>query len=130
MHLAGGEDRLVVKRRAVERRRDDLAHVVDGDDAADAGLCARCAHVETGYAAMRDRRAENLAVKHARQAHVVDVFGAAGDLRLAFEPSYGTPNRPAADGACRHQPPPPFIAAMSARRTYTRRSSDLYAAEP
>ena len=53
VHLAGGEDRLVVEGRAVERIGDDLAHVVDGDDAVHAGKRARRAHVDALDAAMR-----------------------------------------------------------------------------
>ena len=41
VHLAVGEDRLVVEGRAVERIGDDLLDVVDGDHAIDAGQRAR-----------------------------------------------------------------------------------------
>src|SRR5258707_9759070 len=71
---------------------------------------------------MRDRRAENLAVEHARNAQIVDIFGAARDLGARFQPRQRAP-----DLVHRTRFP---SASRTARARYTRSSSFLYAAEP
>ena len=77
VHLADGEDRLVVEGRAVIGLGDDLAHVVGGDDAVDAGHLLGRAGVDRLDAAVGDGAAEDLSVQHAGQPHGVGVFGAA-----------------------------------------------------
>ena len=85
VHLAGGEDRLVVKRRPIERVGHDLEHIIDGHDPMDALERLRGADIEPDDAAVRNRAAHDLAVEHAGQAQIVHVFGAAGDFGLTFE---------------------------------------------
>ena len=96
-HLVDRQDRLVVERRAVIGIGDHLADVVGGDDAVHARHRAGRAHVDALDAAMRHGAAEDLSVQHAGQPHVVDVFGAAGDLLARFEPRHR-----AADLGARH----------------------------
>ncbi len=86
MHLADGEDRLVVEGGAIIGVRDDLADVIGGDDAIDAGQLGRAAHVDRLDAAVSDGAAEDFGVQHARQLHGVGIFGAAGDLLARLEP--------------------------------------------
>ena len=99
-HLVDRQDRLVVECRPVIGLRDDLAHVVDGDDAIDAGHLLGRAGVDRLDAAVRDRAAEDLAVQHAGQPHGVGVFGAAGDLLARLEPRQRAADL-RADLACR-----------------------------
>ena len=90
MHLADGEDRLVVEGRAVIRFGDNFAHVVAGVNGEDAGDFARFAGVDILNAAVRHRAAENLGVQHAGHLHQMRVFGASGDLLAAFQPRQRT----------------------------------------
>ena len=83
VHLVDRQDRLIVECRAVIGLRDDLAHVLDGDDAIDAGHLLGRAGVDRLDAAVGDGAAEDLAVQHAGKPHGVGVFGAPGDLRRA-----------------------------------------------
>ena len=84
-HLVDCEHRLIVERRAVVRLRHHRLHFCARDDAMHAGNSARGAHIDALDASVRHRRAEDLAVEHARQPQVVDVLGAAGDLEPGLE---------------------------------------------
>ena len=68
VHLADGEDRLVVEGRAVIGLRDDLADVLGGDHAVDAGHLLGGADVDRLDAAVGDRAAEDLARAACREA--------------------------------------------------------------
>src|SRR5215204_5847870 len=85
VHFFGGKDRLVVEGGAVEWIRNDGADIVDCDYPMHTLDRLRRTHIKVGDAPVRDRAAEKLAVKHARQPYIMHVFGAAGDLRLAFK---------------------------------------------
>ncbi len=102
VHLAVGEDRLVVEGRTVERIGDHLLDVIDGDHAIHARQLPRRAHVERFDASMRDRAAEDLSDQHLGQAEVVHVVGTAGDLGRAFQPRHRAPDLPAPDRAHSH----------------------------
>jgi hypothetical protein len=112
MHLAGGEDRLIVKRRPIERAGHDLENIIDSHDAMDALERLRGADVELDDAAVRDRAAHDLAIEHAGKALIVHVFGGAGDLGLAFEA------RDRASDLCerRHQLAPSGLSAVASAR--------------
>ena len=86
MHLANGQDRLVVECRPVIGISDDFPHVVAGIDGVDAGHFAGGAGVDRLDAAMRDRAAEDFCMQHAGQLHQMSVFGAAGHLVAPFKP--------------------------------------------
>ena len=51
-----------------------------------AGTLRRRARVDLADAAVRDGAAEDFSVQHARQAEIVRVFGAAGDLGAGLKP--------------------------------------------
>ena len=87
-HLVHGEHRLVVERRAVERIRQDRLYLGCRDDAVHTGERFRGTGVDVLDAAVRDARAENLAVEHARQPQVMDVLGPARDLEPRLEARY------------------------------------------
>ena len=80
------EDRLIVKGRPVIGLRNELADILAGDDAMHAGERPRRGGIDAPDHPMRHGRAEHFAVKHARQAHVVRVFGTAAHLGARFKP--------------------------------------------
>ena len=92
VHLVQREDRLVVEGRPVIGIGDDLADILAGIDAVDAGKRARLAHVDRLDAAVRQRAAEDLAAQHAGQPHQMRVFGAAAHFRLGFQPRQRAPD--------------------------------------
>ena len=113
MHLADGEDRLVVEGRAVIRLGDHFADVVAGVNGEHAGDLARGAHVDRPDAAVRHRAAENPGMQHAGQLHDVGVFGAAGNLLTRLDARQRAPDLPADGRSRRHQDAP--MAARTAR---------------
>jgi hypothetical protein len=102
-HFVHGQDRLVVERRAVIGIGDDFNDVLRSDDAEHAGDFLRRADVDRLDAAVRDRRAEDLAIKHAGQPHQMGIFGAPGDLFARFEPRYRAADLAAAYRIGRHR---------------------------
>src|SRR6185437_12216521 len=123
-HLVHCKDRLIVEGGPVVRRWNEAPNIVARDDAMDAGQCARRAHIDTSDAAMCDRAAQELRIKHPGQAQIVHVLRAAGHFRAALEPPVGVTDlrmdRVGHDA----------IAWTSARRTPTRSNSFLYEAVP
>jgi hypothetical protein len=127
MHLVDGEDRLVVEGRAVIGVRDDLAHVLRGDDAVDARHRLGGAGVDQSDPAVGDGRAEDPAEQHARQPQIMGVFRPSRDLLARFQPRQRAADLAAGNrrrGRCgRHQwlaPRPssdPSTAWRTARRT-------------
>ena len=120
-HLLVGQDRLVVERRAVIGAFQHLHHVVDGDDVQHARQLLGRAGVDRLDLAVRDGAAEQLGVHHARHAHGVGVFGAAGDLVAAFEARHRAADLRADLGAAGiegrdHQCAPSFHPAPRAMR--------------
>ena len=85
VHLVDRQDRLIVEGGAVIRLRDDLAHVLRGDHAIDAGHLLGRTGIDRLDAAVGDRAAKDLSVQHAGKPHGVRVFGAAGDLLAGLE---------------------------------------------
>ena len=102
-HFVHGQDRLIVERRAVIGIGDHLDDVFGSDDAEHAGDFLRRADVDRLDAAVRHRRAEDLAIKHAGQPHQMGIFGAAGDLFARFEPRYRAADLAAAYRIGRHR---------------------------
>ena len=102
-HFVDGQDRLVVERRPVIGIGDDLADVIRGDDAENAGDFLRRGRVDRLDAAVRHGGTKNLAVQHAGQPHQMGVFGAAGDLLAAFEARHRAADLAAAYRIGRHQ---------------------------
>ena len=117
-HLVDREDRLVVERRAVVRLGDDGADVVGGDHAVHAADRLRGADVDALDATVRDGAAEDLAVEHPRQAQVVDVLRAPGDLLPRLEPRDRAADLRGFGGRARalHRDPVDSSAARTARR--------------
>jgi hypothetical protein len=114
MHLADGEDRLVVEGRSIVGVGDHFAHVVAGVDGEDAGHLARFAHVDRFDAAVCHRAAKYFSMQHAGHLHHMGVFGAAGHLLARFEPR----QRAADLSACFHgrgHQGAPLMAARTAR---------------
>ena len=91
-HLVQGEYWLIVECRPVVRFRNDFLDVLPGHHAVDTRQRLRRAHVDALDAAVRDAGAENLAVKHPRQAQVVDVLGLARDLEPRLQARYRAPD--------------------------------------
>jgi hypothetical protein len=87
-NLALGEDRLVVKRRAVIGLGDDGADIGGGDDAVYPGDRGSGAGFDAADPPMRLRASADLAVEHPgkTKTQIVDVFGRARDLCAGFEP--------------------------------------------
>jgi hypothetical protein len=85
-NLALGEDRLVVKRRAVIGLGDDSADIGDRDNAVHPGDRGGGAGFDAANPAMRHRAAADLAVEHPGEAQIVDIFSSARDLGAGFEP--------------------------------------------
>ena len=98
-----GQDGLIVERRTVIGIGDNLDDVCGSNDAEHAGDFLRRADVDRLDAAMRHRRAEDLAIKHAGQPHQMGIFGAPGDLFARFEPRYRAADLAAAYRIGRHR---------------------------
>ncbi len=114
-HLALGEDRLVVKGRAVIGIGDDGADFGGGDDSEDAPRRPRRRRIDRADAGVRHGAPEDLAVQHAGQAQIVDIFGGAGDLGARLQPRHRASDL--AGGRRAH--PATSAARISARRTTT-----------
>src|SRR5215469_2657770 len=119
-HLVDRQNRLIMEGRTVIGMWDDLDNVVASDDAVNAGNFERLAKVDVLETPMRDGAAHNLAHEHTWQAHMMYVFGPAGDLGDGLESRNGAANLSTRSRCRRHHcsaPPSPSSACRNARST-------------
>ena len=100
------------------------ADVLAGDDAhATPAIACAARDIDAADAAMRHGAAEDLAVEHAGQAQIVDVFGAARDLGAALETPGRTPDLAALHGLGHRGASGAAASALLAARPKPTRSS-------
>src|ERR1700752_5340277 len=91
-HLVDRQNRLIVEGRAVIGMWDDLDNVVAGDDSVNAGNFECFAKVDVLKSPVSDGAAHDLAHEHAWQAHMMYIFGPAGDLGDGLQSRNGAAN--------------------------------------
>src|SRR5262245_7949684 len=119
MHFADGEDRLVVKCRAIVGVWNNAQDVLAGIDRTYTRNLSCGSGIHSQNAAMRHSASEDLRVQHSRHLHHVRVFGAARHFIAPFNARYRAVYLLGGNVCLSHTRGAPLrsIAARTARRT-------------